>query len=317
MSLPPAPPAAPIDGAPPALPALRGAWRRVLVLALLGLLTVALLLTLSGGRQTLAVLGQADWRLLLPAALIHYGGFALRGRRWQLLLRMLGHPLPYWPLTALLLAGWFASALLPARAGDLLRVAALRAGGLGAGVGNATDGAGAPPVPVADALGSIVLERVLDILAILLLGATFGALAFSGSLPRWVLATYGAAVALLLVLGAALLLAPPLMSALRRVSVNRWWQAALGFVEQVVAALRALARAPAVAATTVVLSLLIWMCDALLLWFALGALDAWLPLAQAAFVAFTVDIVAAVPITPGGIGQIEAANTALLALVGV
>jgi len=290
----------------PSLPRMRNSWRRIALLALLGMLTVALLVTLSGGRETIAALAKADWRLLVPALLIHYAGFALRGRRWQLLLRLMGHRLRYWPVTSLLLSGWFVSALLPARAGDILRVAVLRTGGTQS-----------DPVPVADGLGSILLERALDILAILLLGATFGWLALRGSLPGWVTATYGVAVLLLVVMGAALLLAPPFMNALRRLWAHRYWQAALDFLLQVVDALRALGGHPGLAASAVILSLLIWLCDAWLLWFCLGALGHWVPFDQAAFVALTVDIVAAIPLTPGGIGQIEVANTALLALVGV
>ena len=38
-------------------------------------------------------------------------------------------------------------------------------------------------------------------------------------------------------------------------------------------------------------------------------------LGSIAFVALTVDIFAAIPLTPGGIGQIEAVNAALLALL--
>ena len=40
-----------------------------------------------------------------------------------------------------------------------------------------------------------------------------------------------------------------------------------------------------------------------------------LPLTAAVFVALTVDILAAVPLTPGGLGQIETAYAALLALL--
>jgi hypothetical protein len=40
-----------------------------------------------------------------------------------------------------------------------------------------------------------------------------------------------------------------------------------------------------------------------------------MPFAAAAFVALTVDVLAAVPITPGGVGQIDAAYAALLALL--
>lgn len=285
---------------------LRLSRRRVAVLAVLGVLTLALLVTLSGGRATLEAFTAVRWQPLALAFAVHYAGFALRGHRWQLLLARMGHRLRYLPVLALLLAGWFASALLPARAGDILRVVALRAG--------VDDG---PPVPVADSLGSIVLERVLDIFAIVALGALFGYFTLSQSLPRWVLAAYGAAMAALVALGLILLIAPSFMAALRRLWANRWWQAALNFLERFVVALRSLAASPATTALVVVESLLIWLCDAMLLWLALRSLNVYAPFGPTAFVALTVDVVAAAPLTPGGVGQIEVASAALLALLGV
>jgi uncharacterized protein (TIRG00374 family) len=284
--------------------ALRLTPRRLAALAALGVLTVALLVALSGGRATLAALAGADWRLLALAAAIHYGGFALRGARWQLLLRLAGHRLRYWTVTALLLAGWFASALLPARAGEILRVGVLRAG---------VDDA--PPVPVADGLGSIVLERALDMLAILALGALFGFTVLRAQMPGWVLGAYAAAIVSLGALFVAVLVAPAILRAAAGWSQARWWQAGVAFAARFVASLRSLARRPGATALLVAESLVIWLCDALLMWLAVWSVGTRLPFGSAAFVALTVDILSAVPITPGAIGQIEAVNTALLALL--
>lgn len=294
----------PLEGA--TLATLRPTPRRIAILAGMGLLTVLLLLAVSGGREALNAFVGADWRPVALAIVIHYSGFAVRGHRWQQLLRIMGHRLRYLPVLALNLAGWFVSALVPARAGDVLRVVVLRGGGKNM-----------PPVPVADGLGSIVLERVLDMAAILTLGAFFGFVVLRGAMPPWVLATYGAALVALIVFVVALLVAPPFMDWLQRLSSNKWWQAALDFVVRFVASLRALRQQPARAALTVAESLYIWLCDAMLLWLVLRAMHEPLAFGWAAFVALTVDVVAAVPLTPGGIGQIEVANAALLALAGV
>jgi uncharacterized protein (TIRG00374 family) len=218
----------------------------------------------------------------------------------------MGHSIRYRTATSLLISGWFVSALLPARAGDVLRVVALRAG---------VDGEA--PVPVADSLGSIVMERVLDIAAILLLGAAFSFAALHAQMPAWVGAAYLTALLLLAVFVIALLVAPPFMQRLRGLSTNRWWQAALNFTSQLVESLRTLPSQPRKSTVAAVESLLIWMCDALLLWLVLVGLSQPLGFATAAFIAFTVDIVAAVPLTPGGIGQVEAASLALLTLFGL
>ncbi|MBX3001611.1 MAG: flippase-like domain-containing protein [Caldilineaceae bacterium] len=279
---------------------------RIGLLIALALLTIALLLWLGGGAETLTTLRSADWRLIALAITIHYGGFALRGHRWQWLLADLGHRFPYKEISALLISGWFISALVPARAGDLMRVGALRLGK-----------ADRLPVPVADALGSIVLERTLDIAAILGLGAAFGFVILREQLPSWILIAYGLGVALLFGLGVAILVMPALLAQLQRMSSHPLWQKGVNFAAEVVTSLRTLLRRPGRAIFLLGESALIWFCDALLLWLVVLALGVDLHLASAAFVALTVDIFATVPLTPGGMGQIELAYAALLSLLAL
>jgi uncharacterized membrane protein YbhN (UPF0104 family) len=122
---------------------------------------------------------------------------------------------------------------------------------------------------------------------------------------------------LLLGFGAGLVLAPPFLVFLRRLSGWRFWQMGLDFVGHFVTGLRTLFRQPATAAVVIAASLVIWLCDALVLWLVAISLQAPLPLPAAAFVALTVDVLAAIPLTPGGIGQIDAAYAALLALLAL
>ena len=274
---------------------------RILLLLFFAAASIALLLWLGGGsRETLSLLAQADWGL---AVLIHYSGFAVRGHRWQMLLAGMGHRLPYARVTGLLISGWFVSALLPARAGDAARIAALRLE--------------RAPVPVADSLSSIVLERLLDILAILGLGGSFAFFVLAERLPLWVLSGYAAAAGLLIVFGAGLLISPSLLGWLRRFSAHRFWQRGLDFAGQAVVALRSLLARPGQALFLLGESLYIWLCDALLLWLVALALGVALPFPAAAFAALTVDIFASVPLTPGGIGQIEVAYAGLLSLLSL
>ncbi len=277
---------------------------RLLLLLALGIITWALLIVFFGGEAALQAIAGADARWLLLAVLVHYSSFAVRGHRWQRLLAMLGHRLGYLYTTGLLLAGWFVSALLPARAGDLMRIGVLR-----------LERPAHAPVPVAASLGSIVLERALDILAIVALGVAFGWAVLRTQAPGWLVASYAAAVGLLVIFAAGVLLAPPLVGWLRRWSQQRLWQALLNFVEQLVASLRVLVQQPRQGALAVAESLYIWLCDALVVWCVLRSLGAAPPLDVAAFVALTVDVLAAAPLTPGGVGQIDAAYVALFALL--
>ena len=133
--------------------------------------------------------------------------------------------------------------------------------------------------------------------------------------PGWLLASYAAAVALLVALIVVVLLAPPVIAWLRRWSQRRFWQALLDFGDQLAASLRMLLRWPRRAALVTMESLYIWLCDALVVWFVLRSIDAVLSFEIAAFVALTVDVLAAAPITPGGVGQIDAAYAAIFSLL--
>ena len=286
------------------LPTLRLGLRRLALLVGLGVLTVVFLITLGGGQAALAALLTVDLRWIAIGVVIHYSGFVVRGIRWQQLLRALGHRLPWRYAMTLLLSGWFVSALLPARAGDLLRIAIL-------GIPNPKHAA----VPVADSIGSIVLERALDLVALVVLGAGFGFALLRTTMPGWVVAAYGVTILLLGVAAVALLLAPALLHWLRRWSAQPLWQRAIALAGQLVQSLQTVGRSPLIALQVIGQSLYIWLCDALLMWTVLKAMGVDAPLASITFVALTVDIFAAIPLTPGGIGQIEAVNMALLALL--
>jgi hypothetical protein len=159
------------------------------------------------------------------------------------------------------------------------------------------------------------LERTLDILAILTLGAGATLLVLQNRVPSWLWGTYAVALIGVVVVGGVLLATPPLLTHLRRLSARPLWQKALDFVHGVAGALRQLLAQPLVAGLVIAESLVIWLCDGLLLWLVLLSLGEAFGLEAAIFVALTVDILAAVPLTPGGMGQIESAYAALLALI--
>ena len=152
-------------------------------------------------------------------------------------------------------------------------------------------------------------------LALVVLGATVGFTLLRTAMPGWVVAAYGSALFLLSVAGVAILVAPPLLHWLRHQSQQPFWQKSLDLAGQLVQSLRALGRSPAIALLVLVESLYIWLCDALLMGSVLAAMGVDAPLSAITFVALTVDIFAAIPLTPGGIGQIEGVNVALLALL--
>ena len=104
--------------------------------------------------------------LLLVAFVVFYTGFPLRGYRWALLIRATGYPLKTKDSTEIIFLSWFVNCLVPAKLGDIYRAYLLK---LNAGVS------------ISRTLGTIVIERVLDLFAIVVLGLAAGFISFRGS----------------------------------------------------------------------------------------------------------------------------------------
>lgn len=267
-------------------------FSRPLIILLLGGLTILLLLRLGDIDLSLETLRRIDPVYFLMGLAIHYSGFAVRGRRWQQLLGGMGRAVGYRYATSLLIAGWFISALVPARAGDLARVYMLRRD---------------HDVSVAEGVASIATERALDILAILLLALLAAVWALAGRTPAWVWQTLAAGVIGLMIGGLILLLSPRLETWLK--SLFRWslYQRGLDFGFALLGHIRRLGQSPVLLVGLGMQSLYIWLCDILLMFFALRSVSGAGELSIAAVAAMLADLAAAVPLVPGAMGQFEAA----------
>ena len=129
---------------------------------LLTVLKYALLLSVSGALMVYAVRGQDlsrighyiatanYWWLTITLALSVLGYFS-RAYRWQMQLNASQTPAPYWSVYHAMMVGYLANIVLP-RMGEVIRCSVLRR----------TSG-----VPVQVALGTVVTERVIDVLILL------------------------------------------------------------------------------------------------------------------------------------------------------
>jgi glycosyltransferase 2 family protein len=88
----------------------------------------------------------------LPLMLLSAYSMVVRCQRWQLLLRPLGH-VPFMPLFSATCIGFFCNMVLPLRVGEVVRPVLL---------------ARRTKLPVSSLLGSVLLERLLDMVTILL-----------------------------------------------------------------------------------------------------------------------------------------------------
>ncbi|MFQ5614548.1 MAG: YbhN family protein, partial [Anaerolineae bacterium] len=265
-------------------------------------LTLVLLLRLGNVELSLDTLRRIQPGYLLIAIAIHYSGFLMRGDRWRRLLGALGHPVNFTYATALVMAGWFVSALIPARLGDVARAWMLRRD---------------QGVPMAEGFGSIAAERALDIFAILLLALLSATLALRDRTPPAVWQTIGLGTGLLVLAFVVLLLVPGLEERFLRLSGWPFYQKLVGFGFELLNSIRAIGRQPRLLALVAAQSFYIWFCDIFLTFFIFRSLAQAIALSVAAFISMTIDLAAAVPLVPGALGQVEATALGLLALFAV
>jgi uncharacterized protein (TIRG00374 family) len=275
---------------------------RLALIAILGILTLLALIRLGNIDISLDTLRRIQPGYLAAAIAVHYSGFAVRGDRWRRLLAAMGHRVSYGYAFSLLLAGWFVSALVPARAGDLARAGLLRRD---------------HDVPMASGLGSIAAERAFDALALVLLAALAGAWALAGRTPAWVWQSAASMVGLAIVAAGGLIAVPRLESWLTGLVTWPLYQKALRFGFDLLRSVRALGRQPAALLVVAVQSVYIWLCDVLLAYLLLGGLGYPVSPPVAAFTAMAADLAVTVPLTPGAVGQFETAFVGLLALFAV
>jgi len=243
---------------------------------------------------------EANPLLLLAAFAVFYLGFPLRGLRWAVLIRGTGYPLRLRDATEIIFISWLVNCLVPAKLGDLYRAYLLKI--------NST-------VSLSRTFGTVFIERVLDLFAIVVFGLGSGYWSFRGKLPDQVQVVFLIGVIVVVVLAAGLLsmrnfgrrviLALPLPD-----KVMEFYDR---FEEGVFSAvgMRALPR-------LIFLTGLIWTTEAMRLFLvveALGFPEVHLGISGAFFVALTGSLLTAVPFTPAGIGVVEAGVVFVLTTV--
>jgi len=275
---------------------------RIIVIIALGLLTVLLLIRLGDIDVGPDILGRIRPGYLLAAIAVHYSGFAVRGDRWRRLLAAMGYRVSYIYALTLLLTGWFISALVPARAGDLVR----------AGVLNRDR-----EVPFATGLGSIAAERAFDALALVILTVFVGVWALADRTPGWIWQTALVTASLFVVTIVGLIAVPHARGWL--IALFKWplYRKVMNFGFDLLDSVRDLGQHPFTLLVVAAQSLYVWLCDVFLAYLLLHGLGIPLPLPVAAFTALAADLAVTVPITPGAVGQFEAAFVGLLALFAV
>ncbi|MGC8634313.1 MAG: lysylphosphatidylglycerol synthase transmembrane domain-containing protein [Candidatus Limnocylindrales bacterium] len=244
------------------------------------------------------ILGADPW-LLVAAFAVYYVGFPLRGLRWRLILRAASTEVSTRDATEIIYISWLVNCVVPAKLGDIYRAWLLRLNFA---------------VSLSRTLGTVFIERIFDLFAIVLLGLAAGYWSFRAGMPREVQIIFGLgfAVVVLLALGLFTLrnFGRRLLNVLpvpeRVVDLyERFEEGVFGLRTRQI---------PVIGALTV----LIWSTEAARLYLvvqALGFAHVHLAVSSVAFVAFAASLLTAIPLTPAGLGFVEGAVVGLLTAV--
>jgi glycosyltransferase 2 family protein len=238
--------------------------------------------------------------LLLAAFVVFYAGFPLRGYRWARLIAATGFRLDVRDSTEIIFISWLVNCLVPAKLGDIYRAYLLKINS---------------SVSLSRTFGTVFIERILDLFAIVTLGLASGFVSFRSGLPSDVQLIFAIGVVFVVLLAGGLL---SMRNFGRRILVrlpvphrvvefyDRFEEGVFGAV-----GLRALP-------LLVVVTGFIWATEAMRLFLvveALGFPGVHLGISGAFFVALTGSLLTAVPLTPAGIGIVEAGVVGVLTLV--
>ena len=250
--------------------------------------------------RTWSLILQANIGFLALAFAAYYLTFPIRGFRWRYVLSRTGTRVGFRDATEILFLSWFVNCVVPAKLGDLYRAYLLK-GNIGASASRT--------------VGTIFIERIADIVVIFGLALAAGYWSFRGrSRPE---------VDLIFLVGFAVALALVAMVVVLRLwgrRVGRFLPARLAdlwerFHEGSTGALT-LTALPVIGIATVA----IWLLEGARLYFVIRALalpEAGLGISASIFVALAAALLTAMPLTPAGIGFVEAGIAGALLIYGV
>ncbi len=237
---------------------------------------------------------------LLLATLAYYATFPLRGLRWRFVLGRVGTKIGRRDATEILFLSWFVNCLVPAKLGDLYRAYLLK-GNYGGSISRT--------------VGTIFIERIADIVVIFALALAAGFWSFRGRSRPEIDALFLAGFVFAAILVLLVVALNYFGGRLTRFLPERAADLYERFHEGSTGALTARSL-PVIGALTIV----IWLFEGLRLFFVILALD--LPdmnlgISASLFVALAGSLLTAIPLTPAGVGFVEAGIVGLLALYGV
>jgi len=280
-------------------------WRTIvpLIIAIVALVLFAQKININP-KLTWLAMRNANVYFVLVASIIYYFSFPIRTFRWRMLLENVGYTkengiqLPkFWKLLEIIYVSWFANVIVPAKLGDLYRAYLLRreAG-----------------LPASRTFGTVLAERLLDLIILLLIFIPSVIISLHENLPPQLVLGLKITMVLVIVGIIGLFMLRMFPTQIGMVVPKRFRGYYYQFQEGTLGSFR---RIPSLTGLT----LGVWACEALRFFFIALALNL-IPgnlthvLSASLFIALGEALLTVIPFTGGGIGIVEGGMLAMITL---
>ena len=280
-------------------------WRTIVPLVIvIGLLVYLAQKAHIDPAQTWAEVKQANVLFFLAAFLIYYASFPIRALRWRILLQNVGftqengiHLPPFWKLVEIIYISFFANSIVPAKLGDLYRAYLLRQ---------------EVKVSVSRGVGTVLAERLLDLIVLLLLFIPAIIISLHENLPTELQLALEITLGAVVVGIAALFVLRQAREPIAKLVPIRFRGQYYHLQEGMLGSFR---RLPLLTGLTVG----VWLCEALRFFFIALSLrlipgDFVHILTACIFIGLGEALLTVVPTTGGGVGLVEGGMVAMIAL---
>lgn len=280
-------------------------WRTLVPLALVIIfLTVFALHSNINPQKTWAVVRSANLLLFIAAFAVYYFSFVLRALRWRILLQNAGYTkangieLPrFWKIVEIIYISFFANVIVPAKLGDLYRAYLLRQ---------------EINVSTTRSFGTVLAERLLDLIVLLLLFIPAIIISLHANLPSQLRLSLELLFGAVVVGIVCLFILRHAREHIARLIPLRFRDQYYHFQEGTLGSFR---RLPILAGFTVG----VWLCEALRFFFIALSLhlisgDLVHIAAAAIFIGLGEALLSTIPATGGGVGFVEGGMVAMIAL---
>lgn len=280
-------------------------WRTLVPLALVIIfLTIFALHSNIDPQKTWSAVRSANLFLFAAAFVTYYCSFALRALRWRILLQNAGYTkdkgvdLPrFWKIVEIVYISFFANAIVPAKLGDLYRAYLLRQ---------------EINVSTTRSFGTVLAERLLDLIVLLLLFIPAIIISLHANLPPQLRLSLEILFGAVVIGIACLFILRHAREPIARLIPQRFRDQYYHFQEGTLGSFR---RLPILSGFTIG----VWLCEALRFFFIALSLnlisgDLVHIAAAAIFIGLGEALLSTIPATGGGIGFVEGGMVAMIAL---